>query len=62
VGVAGQVGTWGPHSGIGLLAVADWWLGKAGAVFGETVAAAAAERTSETAKRRMASFMIGNLN
>jgi hypothetical protein len=45
-----------------LLAVADWWLGKAGAVLGETVAAAAAERTSETAKRRMASFMIGNLN
>ena len=43
-----------------MLAVADWWLGMACVVEDETVAAAAPVKTTDRAKIRMASFMIGN--
>lgn len=61
-----QVGTWGPHSGVGRefgvgkLAVADWWLARTRALLEETEAAAAPAKTTDMAKMRMASFMIGN--
>jgi hypothetical protein len=43
-----------------LLAVADWWLGRARAVEFDMEAAATPAKTTEKAKMRMASFMIGN--
>jgi len=52
---------WGPHPAPGKLAVADWWLGKAGAVLGVTAAAAAPATTRDSAKIRIASFIVGNL-
>jgi hypothetical protein len=58
--VAGHVGIPGPQTGIGTLAVADWWLGMAGLVVDETEAAATPAKTTERAKMRMASFIVGN--
>ena len=56
----GQVGKPGAQSGTGLLAVADWWLGRMRLDEDETEAAATPTRTIERAKMRIASFMIGN--
>jgi len=55
----GQVGNPGAQSGIGLLAVAAWWLGSA-RLEEETEAAATPTKTTDRAKMRTASFMIGN--
>jgi hypothetical protein len=44
-----------------LLAVADWWLGMALVVGDETEAAAAPATTTDRAKMRIASFIVGNL-
>jgi hypothetical protein len=44
-----------------MLAVADWWLAMTGAVLGVTAAAAAPATTTDRAKIRMASFIVGNL-
>jgi len=55
------VGSPGAHHGIGLLAVADWWLGMALVVGDETEAAAAPATTTDRAKMRIASFIVGNL-
>jgi hypothetical protein len=60
-GRSGQPGSPGAQSGIGLVAVADWWLGRTRAEECETEAAATPTRTTESAKRRMASFIVGNL-
>jgi hypothetical protein len=54
----GQVGTPGPHAGIGNPAAAAWWLTTAREAEGEKEAAAAPAATSERAKIRTASFMI----
>jgi hypothetical protein len=54
------VGTWGPQPGVGRLAAVDWWLGSTRVLLEETVAAAAPANTTDMAKMRMASFMIGN--
>jgi hypothetical protein len=59
--VSGQVGSPGAHSGIGSVAVADWWLVKGLAVEDDRDAAATPAKTIESAKMRMASLMIGNL-
>jgi hypothetical protein len=48
------------HIGIGKLAVADWWLGMALVVDDETAAAAPPAMTTDRAKMRMASFIVGN--
>jgi len=45
-----------------LFAVADWWLGKTRVEECEAEAAATPTRTTESAKRRMASFIVGNLS
>jgi len=58
---AEQVGTPGPQAGTGRAAVADWWLAGTRGVEDETVAAAAPANTTDSAKMRIASFMIGNL-
>jgi hypothetical protein len=58
--LAGHVGSPGAQSGIGILAVADWELGKAGLEEDETEAAAAPAKTTDNAKMRIASFIIGN--
>jgi len=42
--------------------VADWWLAKTLELEDERVAAAAPAKTTERAKIRMASFMIGYLS
>jgi hypothetical protein len=47
--------------GIGLAAVADWWLGMVFSEVEETVAAAPPAMTMARAIMRIASFMIGNL-
>jgi len=39
---------------------ADWWLGRERALLEEMEAAAAPAKTTDMAKMRMASFMIGN--
>jgi hypothetical protein len=54
----GHPGIPGPHSGTGLLAVADWWLGRARADEFDTEAAATPTKTIERAIMRMASFMM----
>jgi hypothetical protein len=51
----------GPQVGVGNDAVADWWLGRAGAVLGEVAAALTPATTTQKAKTRMASFMVGYL-
>jgi hypothetical protein len=52
---------YGPHAGVGRVAVADWWLAMGCTVL-EVVAAAAAPATIMVrAKMRMASFIEGNL-
>jgi hypothetical protein len=43
-----------------MLAVADWWLGTAGAFLGVTAAAAAPATTTDRAKMRIACFIVGN--
>jgi hypothetical protein len=58
-GRGGQM--YGPHAGVGMLAVADWWLVTGGAVLGVVAAAAAPATTMVRAKMRMASFIEGNL-
>ena len=57
----GQVGSPGAQSGIGSLAVADWWLENGFGVEEETDAAATPAKAIEMAKMRMANFMVGNL-
>jgi hypothetical protein len=52
---------YGPHVGVGRLAVADWWLAMGCAVLGVVAAAAAPAATTIRAKMRMASFIEGNL-
>jgi hypothetical protein len=49
----------GPQQGAGRLAVADWWLGRAG-VLEETEAAATPATTTNKAATRSASFIVGN--
>jgi hypothetical protein len=49
------------HPGVGILAVADWWLAMGGAVLGVVAAAAPPATTMVRAKMRMASFIISNL-
>jgi hypothetical protein len=56
-----QPGMPGPHVGIGKVAEGDWWLGRIGAFFGVTAAAATPATTTDKAKMRMASFITGNL-
>jgi hypothetical protein len=41
--------------------VADWWLGTAGADLDVVAAAAAPATTTDRAKMRIASFIVGNL-
>jgi hypothetical protein len=52
---------YGPHAGVGILAVADWWLAMGCAVLGVVAAAAAPATIMVRAKMRMASFIEGNL-
>jgi hypothetical protein len=70
VGGTEHVGTWGPQAGAGRellgtgrLPVADWWLAMARELEDEREAAA---KTTDSAKIRMASFIVGypfrNLN
>jgi hypothetical protein len=59
---SGQVGSPGAHSGIGSVAVADWWLVNGFAVEEDRDAAATPAKAIESAKIRMASLMIGNLS
>jgi hypothetical protein len=47
--------------GPGILSVADWWLGKAGATLEVVEAAATPATTTDRAKMRIASFIFGNL-
>jgi hypothetical protein len=58
--VVGQ-GIPGPHPGVGKAEVADWWLARTFEGVEERVAAAAPAKTTQRAKMRRASFMIGNL-
>jgi hypothetical protein len=61
----GGHGTQGPHRGIGKLCgsappvVADRWLGRALMVVEETEAADKPARTTDIAKMRTASFIVG---
>jgi len=57
----GQVGTPGPHIGVGRSAVADWRLAITRVVEEETDAAATPAKTIDRAKMRIASFIFGNL-
>jgi len=57
---AGHVGSPGTQPGIGMLAVADWCLRRA-LVLEEKEAAATPAKTTERAKIRMASFIVGKL-
>jgi hypothetical protein len=50
----------GPHIGSGILSVADWWLGMAGALLDVVAAAATPATTTDSAKMRIASFIVGN--
>lgn len=59
--VCGHPGTPGPHVGVGNAEVADWWLARTLGALEERAAAAAPANTTDRAKMRMASFMIGNL-
>jgi hypothetical protein len=62
VSTGGQVGSPGAHSGIGSVAVADWWLANGLDVEEETDAAATPAKTTDSAKIRMAILMVGNLS
>lgn len=57
----GQVGNPGAQRGTGLPAVAAWWLGTMLFEWEATEAAATPTKTTESAKMRTASFIIGNL-
>jgi hypothetical protein len=59
-GLSGEQGANGPHAGIGKLALADWWPTKVFELDEDTDAAAKPATTTQTAKARMMSFMIGN--
>jgi hypothetical protein len=49
-----------PHNGSGIVAVADWWLGRTTAEVWDVVAAAATPAiATDRAKIRMASFIVG---
>jgi hypothetical protein len=50
----------GPHPGTGRLAVADRWLATGRVVEVETEAAATPAKTTDKAKMRTASFIVGN--
>ena len=52
---------YGLHAGVGMRAVADWWLRMVGAVLGVVAAAAKPATTMDKAKMRMTSLMAGNL-
>jgi len=58
----GPQGIPGPQSGIGIPAVADWWLTMACVVADENETAAAPARTRQNAEIRIASFIVGNLS
>jgi hypothetical protein len=50
---------WPPQHGDGMLAVADWWLGRTTAEVWDVVAAAATPATTtDRAKIRMTSFIV----
>ena len=51
---------YGPHPGTGMLAEADWWLAMTFEVEDDRPAAAAPAKTTDSAKIRIASFIIGN--
>jgi hypothetical protein len=53
----GHVGRPGAHSGIGIPAVAAWWLANARAVEGDTDAAAAPAKTVDRAMMRITVFI-----
>ena len=57
-GTSGQPGSPGAHSGIGLAAVADWWLGTVRGADFDTEAAATPTKTIDSAKMRIASFIL----
>jgi hypothetical protein len=61
-GRSGQPGNPGAHNGIGLVAVADWWLGRNRTEECETEAAATPTKTIKSPKRRIASFIVSNLS
>jgi hypothetical protein len=48
----------GPQAGNGILAVADWWLGSAGAVLDVEAAATPPATTTARAKVRMTNFIL----
>jgi len=51
---------WPPQHGDGMLAVADWWLGRTTVeVLGVMAAAVTPATTTDRAKIRMASFIVG---
>jgi hypothetical protein len=50
------------HHGTGSLPLAPWWLAICGVVEDERLAAQAPAMTTDRAKMRIASFMIGNLD
>jgi hypothetical protein len=61
-GVAGgQVGKPGAQSGMGLAAVAAWWVEIGARVLGENDAPAKPTQTTEMAKTRIARSIISNL-
>jgi hypothetical protein len=54
---------WPPQSGFGIVAVADWWLGRATVeVLDVAAAAATPATTTDRAKIRMASFIVGTFS
>jgi len=54
----GQPGNPGAHTGMGMVALADWWLTMGFAPEGVMAAAAAPARTAVKAKKRMAVFIF----
>lgn len=55
-----QVGTYGPHPGYGICAVADCWLATLFAEADDMEAAVKPATTTSTAKARTASFIMSN--
>jgi hypothetical protein len=55
------VGSPGTHPGTGKLAVADWWLKNGFVATDENEPAAKPAKTIESAKKRIASFIVSNL-
>jgi len=52
-----------PHPGAGIVAVADWWLGRTTVeVLDVAAAAATPATTTDSAKIRMASFIVGTFS